>query len=277
MKTFIRRPGNKSKQLKHILPLIPAQFNTYIEPFLGTGALFLSLIEDLKNGWIINDLNNDIIDIWKLVRDNPEHLLKEINKFKKKILPLTNEERLKLCKHKTALLKSIDNKNTKTALYLILVYCSFQGSLQRSNKTSFDGLYSQLYNKSTIHLFTEDYYQKIQSLSKLLLKGKIYSKDYIKILEKSKRGDFVFIDPPYIEDKTYTFDYTSKKKNVFDADILFVELKKLDKKGVKWMMTQIDNEYIQQLSKNYRCIRYKNTSCMTGANTGKHEVIVMNY
>lgn len=61
MKTFIRRPGNKTKHLKHILPLIPDFTGTYIEPFLGTGALYLNLIEQNQppSICIINDLNKD--------------------------------------------------------------------------------------------------------------------------------------------------------------------------------------------------------------------------
>ena len=43
MKTFIRWPGNKSKHVNKILPFIPNTFNTYIEPFVGSGALFLKL------------------------------------------------------------------------------------------------------------------------------------------------------------------------------------------------------------------------------------------
>ena len=80
MKTFIRRPGNKTKQLKHIIPLIPEFTGTYIEPFLGTGAIYLNL---LPKKAILNNFNTDIINIWKLVKDDPEYIIKEINKFKK--------------------------------------------------------------------------------------------------------------------------------------------------------------------------------------------------
>ena len=81
MITFIRRPGNKLKHLKHILPFIPEFEGTYIEPFVGTGALFLKIT---PNKWIINDINKDLMGIWKLVRDDPEFLLDEINKIKEK-------------------------------------------------------------------------------------------------------------------------------------------------------------------------------------------------
>ena len=47
MITFIRRPGNKLKHLKHILPFIPEFEGTYIEPFVGTGALFLKMTPNI--------------------------------------------------------------------------------------------------------------------------------------------------------------------------------------------------------------------------------------
>lgn len=105
MRTFIRRPGNKSSHLKHIIPLLPKTYNVYIEPFLGTGAVFLHIIGGTKFNnfvpqWIINDLNTDIISIWELVRDSPNYIITEINKFREKFLKLSsNEEKLLFCKN----------------------------------------------------------------------------------------------------------------------------------------------------------------------------------
>ena len=68
MKTFFKWQDNKSKHFKYILPELPSDYNTYIEPFVGSGALFLR-VEPEK--WIINDLNQDNINIWKLVKMIP--------------------------------------------------------------------------------------------------------------------------------------------------------------------------------------------------------------
>ena len=75
MRTFIRRSGNKSKLVKKILPLIPDYNGTYIEPFVGTGAVFLNL-EPQK--WIINDINKELKPL-KLLDANfkVEFLVKE--------------------------------------------------------------------------------------------------------------------------------------------------------------------------------------------------------
>jgi len=80
LKTFVKWSGNKSMHLKHLLPYIPEKFNRYIEPFVGSGALFLNL-EPEK--WIINDINKDVICLWKLVQEDPEYLIKTFKRFAK--------------------------------------------------------------------------------------------------------------------------------------------------------------------------------------------------
>ena len=78
MKTFIKWQGNKSRHINKFKQFIPEFSGTYIEPFLGSGALFLYLKPEK---WIINDLNNDLINIWVHVQKNPEDIIKRFKKF----------------------------------------------------------------------------------------------------------------------------------------------------------------------------------------------------
>lgn len=284
MRTFLRRPGNKSKHLRYIIPLLPDKFNVYIEPFLGSGALFLNI---LPEKWIINDKNKYIISIWQTVRDHPEYLLSQIKKFKKMFLPLNNDEKLLYCKK---LIKMIDSFNPLKAsvMYLLLIYCCISGNLERNNQLLFDSLYIDIYNRNTAHIFTEEYSSKIKELSKVLLNkaspNKIFNKDYKEILKKAKKNDFVFLDPPYLEDKTYAFQYNKddQKKDVITLQEIQKELEKLDSKGVKWMMTQIDNEQVRKVfdKKKYNIHEYINKNCISvhsGNFAGKKELIITNY
>lgn len=272
MKTFLRRPGNKTKHLKHILPLIPKFTGTYIEPFLGTGALYLHL---LPKKAILNDLNTDIINIWKLVKDTPEYIIKEIDKFKRTLLKKNNDEKLKYCKK---ILSKMDTytEDKRTVLYLILIYCSFNGTLiNKYNEWYISGLYGDLYTSNTCHIFTQNYKDKVRELSKKLSNIKIYNRDYTKILEKAQKGDFVFLDPPYIEDKKYAFNYN--KDEIFDINHLKKQLDILHKNKVKWMMTQIDTPEVRYLFKKYNFKKYKNNSNFQSVSTNKKEVIITNY
>ena len=277
MITFIRRPGNKLKHLKHILPFIPEFEGTYIEPFIGTGALFLKIT---PNKFIINDINKDLMGIWKLVRDDPEFLLDEINKIKEKLLSLDTPDKIKYCKEITESIEGESNEKLKIVKYHTMVYCSFQSTLSHSYSNSeyfFTGLYKPLYDSNSCHVFTEPYKNKIRMLTKLLNNGQIFNKDYSKVLEYSKPGDFVFLDPPYFGDKDYTFSY-NEDEQIDDSFVgnLMRELSKLDKKKVKWMMTQVDSDYIRKNFNKYKIVELKMNNGICDK-LRKCELLIMNY
>ncbi|ABC65324.1 conserved hypothetical protein [Aster yellows witches'-broom phytoplasma AYWB] len=67
MHKFINWVGCKKKLLPHLLLLIPKKFKNYYEPFLGTGALYLSLMPKKA---VLNDNDTQLITIWKSVLYN---------------------------------------------------------------------------------------------------------------------------------------------------------------------------------------------------------------
>jgi DNA adenine methylase len=277
MKTFIRRPGNKTKHVKKILPYIPEFEGNYIEPFVGTGALFLTL-EPSK--WIINDINKELIDIWKIVRDDPEFLLNEISKLKEHLLSVDTKEKIKYCKEITS---SIDNEKIvklKAVKYHLMTYCSFESTLFHSYSDSnyfFTGLYGPLYETNSCHVFTESYIKKINHLNDFFKNGIIMNQDYSKVLKKVKSEDFVFLDPPYFGDKEYKFSYNNDEKiDESFVNNLIKELIKLDKKGVKWMMTQVDSDSVRENFCKYNIleITMNNGVCDKLRNC---ELLIMNY
>jgi DNA adenine methylase len=105
--------------------LIPEFTGTYYEPFLGTGAEYLHLLPEKA---VLNDLNKDIVNIWKLVRSYPGYIIQEIEKFKKTFLHLDNVEKLKMCKELVSKMDTLKGKE-RTVLYLIMIYCSFNGCI----------------------------------------------------------------------------------------------------------------------------------------------------
>jgi DNA adenine methylase len=271
MKTFLRRPGNKTRHLKHIIPHIPKFTGTYYEPFLGTGAVYLHL---LPKKAVLNDLNKDIIAIWRLVKSKPEFIIQEIDKFKRSFYHLNNDNRLKVCKNIVSKMDTYKGEE-RTINYLLMIYCTFSGTIYSNNKLSVSGLNGHLYNNDSFHIFTESYKSKMLELQSILKNIKIQNKDYSKVLDNSKKGDFVFLDPPYIEIKKYCFNYN--KDEDFSIEKLKKELENLDKKEVKWMMTQIDTPQVRKIFKKYKFISYLNKANFNSAVTVKKEVIIINY
>ena len=70
MRPFIKWPGGKERELKHILPNLPRNIQNYVEPFLGGGAVYLAMDDSEINGeYIVNDLSHELIDIYECVKN----------------------------------------------------------------------------------------------------------------------------------------------------------------------------------------------------------------
>ena len=67
--------GGKRQLLGDILPLIPKAFSSYAEPFFGGGAVLFAL---QPNKAIINDLNSDLIVMYKVIKENPDELIADL-------------------------------------------------------------------------------------------------------------------------------------------------------------------------------------------------------
>jgi DNA adenine methylase len=63
--------GGKRQLLDEIMPLIP-KFSTYVEPFVGGGAVVFS--KQPKKA-VLNDFNSELINVYQCIKDNPEDLL----------------------------------------------------------------------------------------------------------------------------------------------------------------------------------------------------------
>lgn len=72
MNPIIKWPGGKSREIDKILPLIP-QYDRYVEPFFGGGALFFHLQPDKA---AINDISSSLIQYYRLIKDQDETLYK---------------------------------------------------------------------------------------------------------------------------------------------------------------------------------------------------------
>lgn len=72
LKPILKWVGGKRQLLEEIAPLIPTSPSLYVEPFIGRGAILLST--QPKNA-CINDLNKELINVYRVVRNNPDDLL----------------------------------------------------------------------------------------------------------------------------------------------------------------------------------------------------------
>ena len=257
MKTFIRWQGNKSKHINKFIQYIPEFTGTYIEPFVGSGAMLLKLQPEK---WIINDKNKDLINVWKDVKNSPEEIIDYFQEFGKEFKKLSKQEKINMCKKITKTIEEKQYNIERSSTFMLMKYCAYMGNILINNKYQFFGLDLHITIQNRYFFLEDNYYNNLIDVSYFMneTKGKIYNKDYTTILEKAKEGDFVFLDPPYIEDHDYQFNYN--KDEILNIDFinnLYQQVKNLDEHGVLWLMTQADTNVIKNTFKDYTIKKMK--------------------
>jgi len=276
MKTFIKWPGNKLKHIRHLDHFIPETFNTYIEPFVGSGALFLHL---QPPNWIIGDTNFDIINLWKVIRYNVENIINFLIHTKNIHDTIHHKKQvLAYYRNLTNTLINEKDKIQKASLFLLLKNLVYMGVLLRNQTYYFRGFDMSIYSQKELYIYSNKYFDLLRSVKSFLnnSKGTMYNKDYKYILTKAKENDFVFLDPPYIEDHKYDFKYNQNEvlNDSFIKDLL-EEVSKLDSKRVKWMMTQADTPLIRKMFRKYNILQYPVFRGLSKQH--KTELIIKNY
>lgn len=73
---LLKYPGGKEKELKYILPNLPADCNQYYEPFIGGGAVYFSID---SAGYYINDKSAELINLYHMVKEQNKEFLRKLN------------------------------------------------------------------------------------------------------------------------------------------------------------------------------------------------------
>lgn len=77
--SFIKWVGGKSKLLNSIIPKIESQtFQIYLEPFIGSGAVLIHLLEnstDENMTYKVNDINSELITTYNVIKNNVNKLI----------------------------------------------------------------------------------------------------------------------------------------------------------------------------------------------------------
>lgn len=195
---FLKWAGGKRWLCKRFPELFPQSYNRYLEPFLGSGAVFFHL---RPKSAILSDRNHDLITTYNAIRDNSglvadslaHHSDQHSEDYYYKVRSSSPESDIDIASR---------------FLYL--------------NRTCWNGLYrvntKGIFNvpkgtKEKVILETDNFPLWERSLQR----ARIFCRDFSETIGRAKKGDFVFIDPPYTvahnlngfvkyNDKIFTWD-----------------------------------------------------------------------
>lgn len=268
MRPFLKWAGGKGQLLKEIEKFYPFEQNKitkYAEPFVGGGAVLFDILNKYKLEAIyISDTNAELINTYRIIRDNVESLINLLNTYQNHFLQLNSEKRKQYyttmrSKFNDLKVNGNEHENTEKAALMIFL-----------NKTCFNGLY-RVNRKGLFNVPMGAYKnplicdeENLRSVSHALQNVIIKCADYKKSAEFIDENTFVYFDPPY-RPITETASFTAYTENLFD-DTAQKELANLvnalNSKGAKILISNSDpknsntaDDFFDRLYKNYNIKR----------------------
>lgn len=226
---IIKWSGSKRIQSEQIISYFPKYMGTYYEPFCGgCSVLYQLMVSDEKfaRDFVCSDTNPDLIDLWNVVKDNPEELFDEYSRMWSKMQSMDNKGM------KRAYFEEIRNEfnRTRNPMLFFFIMRTCTNGIPRYNKhKEFNG---------TLHLTRDGIKPKrlqpvIMDWSELLNVNEVTFRccDYKDIFEEVEEGDFLYLDPPY--DNTRINRYFGRV--VFDD--FFNQLRLLNTMDIKFVLS----------------------------------------
>ena len=97
-KPFLKWAGGKGQLLgqlsEHLPKRIKAEPFTYIEPFVGGGAMLFYMLQhfDTIRKAVINDVNEDLVLTYRIIKDDVESLITNLDRLEKNYLAITDQD-----------------------------------------------------------------------------------------------------------------------------------------------------------------------------------------
>lgn len=205
--------GNKQKQAEDIISYFPINYETYFEPFLGSGGI-LGTLQPKKA--IASDIFPPLIEIWQTLH-NDKNLLKKWYKDRYDLIELLGK--------KEAYQTVLNSYNTSpNGADLVFILHSCYGGVVRFRKK--DGFMSTPCGEHT-PMNPEKFAERVNLWSERTKGTQFLSCNFEITMKQAQSGDLVYCDPPYVDSQTILYGAQS-----FSLSRLFNQIEECKNRGV---------------------------------------------
>lgn len=238
---FLKWAGGKTRLLPKLLPYIPAKFDSYHEPFVGGGAMFFAVRSRVARVCYLSDLNDELVNAWQVMRDGIDALAPWLARYRAK----DSKEF-----YYSVRTSQPDDPVERAARFIYLNQTAWNG-LWRVNKW---GEFNVPWGNRAFRGFPpEDLSRFHESLAGV----EIELADFADALKAPRRGDFVYLDPPYLplSETSKFYLYTERRFRQPDLIRLASSCQDLTMRGVAWMLSNRDTPMVREAFDFARIIR----------------------
>lgn len=244
-KPFLKWAGGKTQLIDDIEKVLPKDFSTgnftYIEPFVGSGAVLFWMLNNFPNlhKVVINDINQDLINTYKMIARRPKELVAILEILENEFHALEGQNAAKNEYYyfkRDAYNQRQGDQIENAALFIFL------------NRTCFNGLY-RVNRKNEFNVPMGSYKrpkicdkENIFAVGNALQKVDILGGDYVETLKYANPKTLFYFDPPY-KPLSETSSFNSYSKDAFDDEEqtrLRDFCRRLDELDHTWILSNSD-------------------------------------
>lgn len=216
-KPFVKWVGGKTQLLKDIEKVLPKkllleQSITYVEPFVGGGAVLFWILQKYPNikKAVISDINAELICTYRVIRDDVESLIFELTRLQREYRKLDDKRRKEFYLSQRLLFNGGNNSDVETAaLFIFLNRTCFNGLYRVNTKGKFNVPHGRYSNPSICDVDT------LRADASVLQKVEILCGDFSQTGIYATKNTLYYFDPPY-RPLTGTSAFTSYSKEGFN-------------------------------------------------------------
>ena len=269
---FLKWVGGKRQIMPSIVSLLPSKIKdyTYIEPFVGGGAVLFHL---QPQSAVINDSNAELMNVYEVIKNNLNEIITDLKQHKNEADYFYKIRGL----DRTPQLSNLTKVRRASRIIFLNKTC-FNGLYRVNSAGEFNAPYGRYKNPNIINEPT------LKAVSEYLNSNniKIFCQDYEKILAALDESAFVYLDPPYhpISENSNFTGYVQGGWDMFDQIRLREACDELTKKGIKFLLSNSAAPFIKDQYKNYmiKTVKAGRAINSKGAERGEiDELLIRNY
>lgn len=270
---FLKWAGGKTQLLSQFARLYPSEIERYFEPFVGSGAVFFDIRKRFHPRYVmLSDTNSELINCYETVRDNIEELIQNLLRHKEGHHAQHPEYYYSIRDLSTDTLSPVE----RAARFIYLNKTCFNGLYRVNARGQFNVPIGRYKNPAIADV------DRLRAASGALRGVRLSVKDFAECSPRLRRGDVVYIDPPYFPlSRTASFTgYTKGGFGLAEQERLARFARDAGSKGCLVMLSNSDTAAVRKLYRGFRIRRVSARRAINsnGAARGAiTELVVTNY
>ncbi len=243
IRPFLKWAGGKFRLIDRISKLLP-EGNRLIEPFMGSGAVFLNTDYD---SYLLGDINPDLIDLYEQLKQNGDKFIQYAKDW------FIQEENSKTAYyHWRDQFNKIPKGREKSALFIYLNRHGYNGLCRYNQSGQLNvpfGSYKKPYYPS----------DEMSAFSEKSKRAIFVCCSFNELMNRARRNNVVYCDPPYVP-LSDSSNFTSYTKEGFGLDSqlqLSIKAYKLSERGVPVLISNHENALTKEIYQHAKIERFK--------------------